>query len=313
MNFSALTSDELIALLPAGNEDSLWELKAADVVSSAKRGEFRRELGKQVSAFANSGGGNLVIGISNDRKVQPCEKTVGRQPMKDYLASMVEQSVEYPIRHFRVHPIPVTGQPEENIFAIEIDDSPAAPHQAKDERIYYYRIDGHSKPAPHFHVELLRNRMTRAVLEITDIDYGIRSLDVDPVRMQITLNVTVENKSMQCATVWGVHVRHPSPSHRWTEHEGRDITVGFCARGGHFLLPSDRATLPMHLTGFPDDVERSVANYERLWKRFNVIARPVSQNYVGEEKVLSWGDNADWVDARNRLRRELSGFGLHTS
>ncbi len=310
MNFESFTTEELLAALPPGNEDSLWELKSAEVLLPAKRGEFRRELGKQVSAFANSGGGYLVIGASNDRQIEPCEQIVGRQPMRDHLATMVEQSVEYPIRHFKVHRIPLKERPADAVFVVEVGDSPAAPHQAKEDKVYYYRIDGHSKPAPHFHIELLRNRITRAVLEVAEIDYGLQTLNVEPVRMHIVLTVTVVNTSMQCATVWGVHIRQPEPTFRWTEHEGRDISVGFCARGGHVLLPSDRATLPIHLTGVVDDGVQSSASYERLWKNFEVVVRPVSQNYVGEEKAFGAKDGPDWINAQHRLRRELSGFGI---
>ena len=95
MEFENLTTDLLLAALPIDREDDRWELKSAQYLDPSKRGELKKELGKQVSAFANSGGGYLVFGLSNDRKLEACDVTVGRQPMKDFLGTMVEQSVEY--------------------------------------------------------------------------------------------------------------------------------------------------------------------------------------------------------------------------
>src|SRR5262249_45821219 len=150
-------------------------------------------------------------------KLEPCAQHVGRQPMKDFLATIVEQSVEYPIRHFRVHRIPFSNDREQSLFVVAIDDSPAAPHQAKDERVYYYRIDGHSKPAPHFHIELLRNRLTRTVLEIKEIGYRVQSVDREAGQLHVNLNVVVENVSLQSATTWGVHVKQDLDCFGWTE------------------------------------------------------------------------------------------------
>lgn len=211
-----MTTDDLMTALPAA-EDDYWELKSSIYLTPQRRGDLKRELGKQVSAFANTGGGALVFGISDTRQIEECELLVGRQSMKDFLSTMVEQSVEYPIRHFKIHQIPFTSDRAKSVFVLEIEDSPAAPHQAKDERCYYYRIDGHSKPAPHFHVELLRARMTKAVLEIDEIDYQFQTPSTgERPQLNLLLNVRVRNSSMQAATSWGVHVKMPWENYRWT-------------------------------------------------------------------------------------------------
>ncbi|MCC7337859.1 MAG: ATP-binding protein [Pirellulaceae bacterium] len=171
IDFTKLDSNGLLQLLPP-DEDDRWEFKSAEILKN--KGELKAELGKQVSAFADSGGGYIAFGISDSRLVEPCDQQVGRQSMSDYLSVLVEQSVEYPIRDFRIHRVPVAADTTQSVYVLEIKDSPAAPHQAKIEKTYYYRIDGHSKPAPHFHLELLRNRHTKSVLEINRIEYSIR-------------------------------------------------------------------------------------------------------------------------------------------
>ena len=314
MDFGSITTDELLAALPADSEDDRWELKSASYLAPVKRGELKKELGKQVSAFANSGGGYLVFGISDDRQLEACETAVGRQPMKDYLATMVEQSVEYPIRHFRVHRVPFKSDPDKAVFVIAIEDSPAAPHQAKEERVYYYRIDGHSKPAPHFHVELLRNRVTKAVLQIADIDYTLQTPQFgDAPRLNIALRVDVENISLQCATHWGIHVKHPRENYRWTFGPDRKpLTEGLCVHGEQpVLLPSQRVTVIVHISGASEHVNmQPILAFDKLWEDFGVLARPLSQNHVGEQVCYGWNNAAEWILARRRLHGELMQHGI---
>jgi hypothetical protein len=50
---------------------------------------------------------------------------------------------------------------------IDVGDSAAAPHQSKRDHIYYYRVGGRSVPAPHFYLELLRQRLTHPALEFS--------------------------------------------------------------------------------------------------------------------------------------------------
>ena len=317
MDLDKMTAEELLDKLPP-DEDDRWEFKSKSFLDPKNKGDLRKELGKQVSAFANSGGGNLVFGVSKTRQIEHCEQQVGRETMKDYLATMVEQCVEQPIRHFRVHRIPLTDDATQSLFVIAIEDSPAAPHQAKDERNYYYRIDGHSKPAPHFHLELLRNRMSRAVLEITNIDYAVKSIDSKQAQLHVALKVSVENKSLQCATAWGIYVKrhdygmiprgsYPRDNCGWeAEDRQQDLKTGFCVHiANRVLLPSERSTITVDLVGVLQRGQHLIHACEYLAEVFGFIARPISQNYVGEERLFYWQDHTHWRTAWKRFRTDL--------
>lgn len=315
MDFGSFTTDDLLAALPPA-EDDLWELKSAVLLEKQRRGELKKELGKQVSAFANSGGGNLVFGVSDARELETCEQSVGRQSMKDFLATMVEQSVEYPIRCFQVYRIPFKNDPDNSVFMVAIEDSPAAPHQAKEERIYFYRIDGHSKPAPHFHIELLRNRMTKAVLQIVDTDYVLQGAEYrgECPRLTVALKVTVENQSLQSATNWGVHIKHCREDYRWTVgHEDKALTQGVCIHGEQpVLLPSERATVTVHITGqsSPYHGMRPILGFVKLWEQFGVHIRALSQNHAAEEHFYGWRGVAQGLIAQRRLEQEIESCGI---
>lgn len=287
MDFQKFTTDDLLAALPAGHEDNRWEVKSADFLDPAKKGEFKSELGKQVSAFANSGGGNLIFGVSNSGSIEQCPTHVGKQTMKDYLATMVEQSVESPIRSFNVYSIPFTDDHRQSVFAIVIEDSQAAPHQAKVLRNYFYRIDGHSKPAPHFHVELLRNRITKAVLEITDVDYVFKgtSSTHHQEKLSVDLIVEVENQSFQAATSFGVHIQTAHEDKQWYGGPANiPLAFGFCVRGGdNGLLPHESTDIIIPVNAC---FGRGPRDCLQAWEQFVATLRPISQNNVGRDWKL---------------------------
>jgi len=318
VDFATITAEGLLAALPP-DEDDRWELKSAAYLESQKRNELKKELGKQVSAFSNSGGGHLVFGVSNDKKLEPCPTVVGRQPMKDYLSTMVEQSVEHPTRHYRVHAVPFRDDPTKAVYVIEVQDSPAAPHQAKDERAYYYRIDGHSKPAPHFHLELLRNRFTKAVLRITEIDYVLQTAAFSTGsngewRMGFAVNVTVENTSLQAATGWGVQLKLINEDFRWrikVRNDSRTAHEGACVRGDTAdLLPGETAIVTAFLHAgqpYQDRFSRE-GGFISMWENFPMVVRAASQNYVSEETYFGWRNPIEEVRWGYRFEQEYKKF-----
>ena len=67
------TEDELLQLVANGQEEYLqWEFKRADSLNSTDAN--KKELSKDVSAFANTTGGTILYGIEEDR-VRTAEST----------------------------------------------------------------------------------------------------------------------------------------------------------------------------------------------------------------------------------------------
>ncbi|TWU54902.1 Divergent AAA domain protein [Rubripirellula tenax] len=309
IDWATCTTDDLLQSIPPA-EDDRWEFKSATLLEASSKNEFLKVLSKQVSAFANSGGGNLVFGLSDRKSVEPCEQTVGNQPMKDYLATMVEQSVEYPLRHFRIHRIPLTGDNTNSIFVIAVEDSPAAPHQAKSDKHYYYRIDGHTKPAPHFHVELLRQRETRAVLEILLVEYHVEKfLGTETGIVEILMVLHIRNVSFQSAASWGVLVEHTKQDDCWeirTTGEHFDETRCFLGSPTP-LLPQASTKLCIPLRGRAYDQSGALQAINKLWKSVGFSFRPVTQNHVGQPvRFGDWPDGIKTTVAMNEFERQIS-------
>ena len=85
MDFTNTTAEALLAHVPE-HEDDRWEFKSSQLLDPQEKCKLKKELGKQVSAFANSGGGNIVFGIDEKpRSVRACPELVNRQSMQDCL------------------------------------------------------------------------------------------------------------------------------------------------------------------------------------------------------------------------------------
>lgn len=261
-----------------------------------------------------------MFGVSKEgRHLQPCSKLQRRQSTKDYLATLVLQSVEYPIRHFNVYEIPFTEDISNSIFVIAIYDSPAAPHQAKDEKKYYYRVDGHTIPAPHFHLELLRNRFTKAKLDILDCESAIQLIEKKgrEAKVHIALRVKVKNTSSQCATNWGIHAKLFGESFRWTstshDSSGQYLHDGICVHSQNsVLLPGELKTSTVPIIGF---VEESRCPLDQAilsaWETFGISLEAVSQNHIGDAYILNWnGDRTKWFPEKLKMEKALSNYSV---
>src|ERR1035437_8659112 len=135
------------------------------------------ELSKQLSAFANSGGGVLVYGIRNPLDHSPRSVADGgvsiaikRPSAMEGLEDIIPNLVEFPLRNFNVYALTnqagAPGLPDGRcIILIDIPDSDDAPHQAREQK-YYARIGGKSRPVGHRIVTDMFHRNRFAKFEV---------------------------------------------------------------------------------------------------------------------------------------------------
>jgi hypothetical protein len=86
----------------------------------------------------------------------------------------VEDSSAGGLRHIRLsraRVVPAKSKsripPGKDVIVVDIGDSALAPHQRKSDKVYFYRVAGHSVPVPHFYLELLRQRLVDAALALS--------------------------------------------------------------------------------------------------------------------------------------------------
>lgn len=193
-----------VKAFPAGENDA-FDRKAGLMVNDP---DFRRDLGKALSAFANSGGGQILLGVRNDGTFDGIDPLKGRTPTREWLEQVIPQLTNYPLSRFRVHEVE-SAMPSDIplgkvAIVIDIVDSPNAPHQASDTKIYYYRAGGHSVPAPHFYLEALRNRLVKPILRPSIIALAVDKAFVRPggILVTVRLRFRIVNEGRVAAYRW---------------------------------------------------------------------------------------------------------------
>jgi len=124
---------------------------------------------------------------------------------------------------FRVHVVERDPQTsaipvDRDVIVIDVGDSALAPHQCLHDGgdaikyLYYMRQGGHSVPAPHFYVELLRQRLTNATLTVSEgpmVVYSYGTGSSSGITALLKLVMTIENVGRVAAYKWAIQWRGP--------------------------------------------------------------------------------------------------------
>jgi hypothetical protein len=167
--------------LPPGEHDwiEFKDTRSLDFsLPSGNENKSLNALSKQVSAFANSGGGVIVYGIKNPTSGMPREiDDIGgvslslKNGVKEWLEDAITTIVDPMLARFNVYTL--EGGKSGSAIAsgralviIEIPASESAPHQAND-NVYYGRVAGKSRPLSHRFVLDILNRPKHPKMKVT--------------------------------------------------------------------------------------------------------------------------------------------------
>jgi Putative DNA-binding domain len=239
-------------VLPA-EEPDIFERKSGELF--ADQGKFLDTVGKALSAFANSGGGSLILGVKDDGTPDGLPALIGgRTAIRDWVEQKIPHLLDYTLEDFRVHTV-IKSVPSRipngrEVIVIDVGDSAVAPHQSKHDKIYYRRQGGRSERAPHFYLELLRQRQTNPVLEFT-------LKKIDPVNacehdnglfLLVQWKAEVRNVGRVAAYNWRLNVRSLSCANenidgaRVADYRFADFPVK--RQGAPTIRIDDRTILP---------------------------------------------------------------------
>jgi len=204
-------TEEEVKFLPPKEHD-YFERKSGQILSGT---DFQNILAKAICAFANSGGGHLIIGVKDDETFDGVEPLLGKSKTstRDYIEQIVPNLLENQLSTFRVHqviPSPESSIPPGKILiVIDVDDSPFAPHQARYNHTYFYRPGGRSAPAPHFYLENLRNRIIKPIFAVRLLELEL--MNATQVEVGIIVSILakfeVENIGKAMSKCWTIDMR----------------------------------------------------------------------------------------------------------
>ncbi len=146
---------------------------------SVEEARVLETLAKEISAFANSGGGQLVFGLVNpstaidkwtvdDGGISTSMK--GKTGTREWLEDVIPNLVEFPLTDFNVYAITPIGQSQISLgralYIVDIADSLGAPHQSRIDNKYYARVAGKSRPIGHKMVADIMGRRQHPKIEL---------------------------------------------------------------------------------------------------------------------------------------------------
>jgi len=156
------TEDDLLKMKRDQIQESLYlEFKGSSSLGTEEN--KKNEISKDISAFANSEGGDVVYGVSE----------VGKPPSRfgdidggidvsvitpEWLEQVINSRIQPRVSGIRIKPITLKStRPGKCVYVVHIPVSYDAPHQASDKR-YYKRFNFHSVPMEDYEVRDVRNR-----------------------------------------------------------------------------------------------------------------------------------------------------------
>jgi len=191
---------DLQRLVDEGLEESLTlEYKASPSLS--REGKNPDELCKDVSALANSAGGQLIYGIEEDKATAKPSKVddgvVDPKITKEWIEQILNSKVQPRMDGVRIDRVDMeTGNFG---YVITVQQSQIGPHQAPDGK-YYKRFNFQSVPMHDYEIRDILRRSTTANLHVTLSLSNSNKLRLEfPPRQELSkpvlLGVTISNTS----------------------------------------------------------------------------------------------------------------------
>lgn len=300
----------------ASEEPDTFDRKSGGIMQKSPD-DLYDALAKAASAFSNSGGGSLIIGVADDGTFNGVEPSRGKTTIRDWLEQKLPTLVSYPLSLFRVHTV-VPSSPSaipagKVVIVVDFGDSPLAPHQSTRDKKYYHRVAGRSEPAGHFYIELLRQRLTSPILvaSVTGVSVIAANPHQGRIFVETKVRFVIRNEGRVAAYKWALVVRKIENPHLFVADEQ---TV-FIHRESFPLQRSRSGSIPLDDTILPGcaaltevDVgfwlpTNATAEWtiDELMRRTTLTAQLATETSPGEEKVYVLSGAIDGPEVRRYI------------
>jgi len=185
-------SDEkdLIRLIQAEVQESLY-LDYKSSGSLLNTNYNKSEISKDVSSFANSDGGQIIYGITEEGHLpQEVDGVELRTGQREWLEQVINSNIQPRISGLLLRQIDLDSKPDRCVFVVDIPVSYTA-HQARDKK-YYKRYNFLSIPMEDYEIRQTMNRGREPILQLVIRNEPV-SLPIRVLNKQVGLNFFVKN------------------------------------------------------------------------------------------------------------------------
>jgi hypothetical protein len=199
-------------LINAQAEESVYlEFKAGEAldVTDAKK----KEISKDVSAFANSDGGVVIYGLAEEaHKASEYAFVDGNVFSKEWLEQIINSKIKRRIPNLTIDVIRVGNKITQSIYVVKIPRSPEGPHMASDSR-YYKRYNFESTQMEEYEVRDLFRRQAETNIKLSPIEFKgdvlERNKEGEVVVYRLHVVIDVQNVSHNIESTYKTILRIP--------------------------------------------------------------------------------------------------------
>ncbi|MDB5242040.1 MAG: hypothetical protein JWP57_2665 [Spirosoma sp.] len=141
------------------------EFKSASALS--KEPSVKKEISKDVSAFANSDGGVIFYGINEENHIASSLSFIdGNVFTKEWLENVIISNIQPKINDLKIFPVRFENDFKKTIYVVKIPNSTFPPHINGDKK-YYRRFNFQSVPMEEYEIKnlYLRQRESKVYVD----------------------------------------------------------------------------------------------------------------------------------------------------
>lgn len=298
------TLEDIENLIKNEVEESLY-LDYKEARALAKTDKARLDITKDVSSFANSDGGIIVYGVS-EQGAKPKEVTPidGSEFAKEWLENIIQQ-IQPRIDGIKIFPIRIEGDIKRSIYVVQIPRSANAPHMAKDNR-YYKRINFQSLPMEDYEIKDTYNRVTTPNLVIDRCTFYKESEDAKKVIY--SLSATILNRGNRACESYKLNFYINNVQYCIISHPTTDI------RDHYTLMYDDRIKVSSYTKEpiFPKeqlDVGRFQITVEKRYSTMfyeNLVIHMVLFYVGGKEEIAFIPLTEEFIEGAEKIAEALT-------
>lgn len=160
--------DTINSIINNNLEESInIEFKSSGALS--KQDSVKKEISKDISAFANSDGGIIIYGLDEESHVASKVSFIdGNTYTKEWIENIILSTIQPRIDNLKIIPVRFNEEISKSLYVLKIPKSNNSPHMNGDKK-YYRRFNFQSVPMEEYEVKNLYNKLDSYVLELEKI------------------------------------------------------------------------------------------------------------------------------------------------